>query len=60
LPAIPTGLPAPIQVAPKPAMRSKKKAWNVFYNNRGFPDEWDAYNHLLHNIDGGIVLRKKK
>ncbi len=59
-PVIPTELPAPIRVAPKPAMCSKKKARNVFYDDRGFPNESDTYNHLLHNIDGGIVLWKKK
>jgi hypothetical protein len=52
--------PAPIRVAPKMAMKSQKKAQNVFYDNHGFPDETDAYNNLLHNVDGGVVLRKKK
>jgi hypothetical protein len=41
-------------------MRAKKKARNVFYDNHGFPNKLDAYNHLLHNIDGGVVLWKKK
>ena len=41
-------------------MRPKKKARNVFYNDCSFPDKLDAYNHLLHNIGGSIVLRKKK
>ncbi len=41
-------------------MRVHKKARNVFYNDCGFPDESAAYNHLLHNVDGGVVLRKKK
>ncbi len=35
-------------------MKSRKKARNIFFDDRGFPDE------LLHNIDGGVVLRKKK
>ena len=52
--------PSRIRVAPKLAMKSQKKARNVFFDNRGFPDESDAYDHLLHNIDGGVVLRKKK
>ena len=60
LPSIPTELPFPIRVVHKPALCAKKKARNVFYNDRGFPDESDAYDHLLHNIHGGIVLRKKK
>jgi hypothetical protein len=41
-------------------MKSRKKAQNVFYDNRGFPDETNAYDNLLHNVDGGVVLRKKK
>jgi hypothetical protein len=57
---IPSSKPAPIYVAPKPAMRAHKKARNVFYDNPGFPNESDAYNHLLHNVDGRVVLRKKK
>ena len=32
----------------------------MFYDNRGFPDESEAYDELLHNIDGGVILRKKK
>jgi hypothetical protein len=41
-------------------MKSRKKARNVFFDDRGFPDESDAYDHLLHNIEGGVVLRRKK
>ena len=59
-PSIPAGLPVLIRVAPKPALRAKKKAHNVFYDDPGSPDKSDAYDHLLRNIDGGIVLRKKK
>ena len=50
----------PIRVAPKPKSRANKKARNVFYDDRGHPDESDAYDSLLHNIDGGVILRKKK
>ncbi len=52
--------PTPICVAPKPDMRGHKKAGNVFYDDRGYPDESDAYNHLLRKVDGGVVLCKKK
>jgi hypothetical protein len=31
---------------------------NVFLDDRGFPDQSDKYNHLLHSIDGVTVLRK--
>jgi hypothetical protein len=41
-------------------MKSGKKARNVIYDDRSFPDETDAYDNLLHNVDGGEVLRKKK
>jgi hypothetical protein len=41
-------------------MRARKKAHNVFYDDRGFPHESNAYDHLLHNVDGRVVLRKKK
>lgn len=33
---------------------------NVFLDDCGFPDTSDYYNQLLHNIDGGTVLRKRK
>ena len=33
---------------------------NVFYDNWGFPDKLDNYNHLLHNIEGGVILWRKK
>jgi hypothetical protein len=49
---------SPIRVTPKPKCR--RKARNVFYNDRGFPDQSDKFGHLLHNIDGGVILRKKK
>jgi hypothetical protein len=41
-------------------MRAHKTAGNVFYYDRGYPDESDASNHLLRNVDGGVVLCKKK
>ena len=46
----------PIRVAPKPKRR--RKSSNVFLDDRGFPDQSDEYDHLLHSIDGGPVLRK--
>jgi hypothetical protein len=33
---------------------------NVFVDDRGFPDISDAYDTLLHNVNGGPVLRKLK
>ena len=55
-----TSVRAPIRVAPKPAARSSKKSRNVFYDDRGHPDESDEFDQLLHTIDGGTILRKKK
>ncbi len=51
--------PSPICITLKPKCQSAKKARNVFYNDWGFPNKLDEYDHLLHNIDGGIILRKK-
>ena len=47
---------APIRVAPLP--KRCKKLQNVFLDNQGFPDQSNKYNHLLHSIDRGTVLRK--
>jgi hypothetical protein len=47
---------SPIRVAPKPKCR--KRLLNVFLNNRGFPDQSDDYDHLLHGVDSGPILRK--
>jgi hypothetical protein len=46
----------PIQVAPKP--KCQKQLQSVFLDNRGFPDQSDKFDQLLHKIDEGPVLRK--
>jgi hypothetical protein len=51
---------SPIKVARKPKSCSAKRARNVFFDDRGFPDESDDYDNLLHNINGGVILQKKK
>jgi hypothetical protein len=38
-------------VAPKP--KCHKQLQNIFLDDRGFLDQSDEYNHVLHNIDGG-------
>ncbi len=48
----------PIRVAPK--AKRQKRLQNVFLDDRGIPDQSNEYDHLLHNIDGGPVLRKLK
>ena len=53
-----TGEGTPIRVAPK--AKQRKRFQNVFLDDRGFSDQSDDYNHVLHNIDGGPVLRKLK
>ena len=47
---------APIWVTPKSKQRNRLN--NVFLDDRGFPDESDEYNHVLHDIKGGPILRK--
>ncbi len=47
---------APICVAPKP--KCQKRTNNVFLDDQGFPDQSDDYNHVLHNVNGGPILRK--
>jgi hypothetical protein len=58
--AVPPTLPLgfPIWVAAK----HKGRGWlkNVFVDDQGFPDQSDEYNMLLHNINGGPILRKLK
>ncbi len=48
----------PIRVADKP--KRCRRLHNVFVDDRGFPDESEYYQNLLHNIDGGPILRKLK
>ncbi len=48
----------PIRVELKPKRR--KCLQNVFLYDKGFPDQFDEYDHVLHNIDGGPILRKLK
>ena len=52
------GVKSPIRVSPKP--KCCRKLRNVFYDDCGFPNQSDDFNHLLHNIDGCIILCKKK
>ncbi len=46
----------PIQLAPKPKRR--KKHHNIFLDDRGFPDQSDEFDYLVHSVDGRPVLRK--
>jgi hypothetical protein len=48
----------PIRVTPRPKFR--QKFCNVYYNDRGYPDQTNEFDHLLHNIIGGVILRKTK
>ena len=50
----------PIRVSPKSKASGAKRARNVFFDDRRFPDESEEYDQLLYNIDGGVNLRKKK
>jgi len=37
-----------------------KKQQNVFYDDRGYPDQSHDFDVLQHNIEGGTILRKRK
>ena len=47
----------PIRVATR--SRGRKRP-NVFYDDRGFPDQSHDFDVILHSIHGGSVLRKRK
>ena len=46
----------PIRLAQKP--KRQKQVHNVFFDDRGFPDQSDEYDYLLHTVDGRPILRK--
>jgi hypothetical protein len=49
----------PIRVTPK--IRGIAGKWkNVFINDRGFLDQSDEFDSLLHKVDGGTILCKQK
>ncbi len=54
----PAGDQPPIWVAGKP--KHCQQLNNVFVDGRGFFDESEHYKNMLHNIDGGPILRKLK
>jgi len=53
-----TSTSSPIRVADK--SKSRRRIKNVFIDERGFPDQSDKFDVLLHNINGGLVLQKLK
>ncbi len=52
--------PAPFALLQYQSVNQQRNYGMFFYENQGFLNESDEYDHLLHNIDGGIILRKKK
>lgn len=46
----------PIWIAPK--FKCQKQVHNIFLDDRGFPDQSEEYNYLLHNVDGHPILCK--
>ncbi len=52
---VPTG--EPIRVARK--IKGRKRP-NVFLDDRGFPDQSHEFDVILHNVDGGPILRRRK
>ena len=49
---------SPIWVADK--SKCHRPIHNVFIDKRGFPDQSDKFDVLLHNIEGGPILWKLK
>jgi hypothetical protein len=45
-----------IRVDPKP--KRSRRLQNMFLDNRGFPDQSNDYDHVLHGTDGGPILWK--
>ena len=39
---------------------SGKKRQNVLYDDRSYPDQSHDFDVLLHNINGGTILQKRK
>ncbi len=56
--SFPSFVGSPIRVAAKNKSRGKLR--NAFMDDRGFPNQSDKYDTLLHNVDGGPILRKLK
>ncbi len=54
----PTAGLLPICLADK--LKQCRRISNIFIDDRGFPDESDHYDSLLHNIEGGPILHKVK
>eukprot|EP00956_Cyclotella_meneghiniana_P037713 scaffold143282_cov76-Cyclotella_meneghiniana.AAC.4 len=50
--------PSPICPALKPKKGRRRK--NIFIDDRGFPDQSDEFDTILHNVDGGPILRCRK
>jgi hypothetical protein len=53
-----SGARSPICVDPKP--KRHKRLQNVFLDDRGFPDQSDEYDNVLHHVKGKPVLHKLK
>jgi hypothetical protein len=47
---------SPIRVDPKP--KRCKRLQNIFLDDRGFADQSNNYNHVLHGVDRGPILQK--
>ena len=46
----------PIRVAHKP--KRQKRFHNGFYDDKGFPDQSNEFDYLLHSVNGGSLLQK--
>ncbi len=53
-------LQSPIRVTPKLKPKGSKQAKNVFHDDRGFPNQSHEFDTILHNINSGCILCKRK
>ena len=47
----------PIRVSPK---KKGRKSQNIFFDNRGYPDQSNDYDYLINCTTGGKFIRKRK
>ncbi len=52
-------IPPPVFTIEAPSAEPRKRL-NMFLNKRGFPNQSHKFDVLLHNIQGGLILRKHK
>ena len=59
-PTDPTTEPLTESILPARKGKKSRKRRNVFYDDRGFPDQSNENDYLLRNVDSGRVLCKQQ